>query len=209
MNRPCITSSQVLSLQVSPKFISSCSPGCPPCANGKLVQQGACVYLTVTITVKYSRLATEIPAHPCLNTHVALSREQCHSEPCTRVWKLCLDDWTALVLSWSEFSSTVWKLKVFNLQGYKMSDRCSPLQVDLHLKNFLFCSHTASLKSPSLRVKKLHQNQSPLTELPSPVMLQQSSQEPAFQDRLNAKLAEADKKAVAGFESDPYWFSCE
>lgn len=41
------------------------------------MQQGACVYLTVAITVKcditstfVSRMAIELLAHPCLNTHV-------------------------------------------------------------------------------------------------------------------------------------------
>jgi len=74
------------------KFSSSCSPGCPPCANGKLMQEGAQICLMVTIMVKYniaaislSRMATEIAVHPWPDIHVALSREQCHLEPCTGV----------------------------------------------------------------------------------------------------------------------------
>lgn len=141
MNRSCITSSQVLSLQVSPKF-TFCSPGCPLHANGKLMQQGAHVYLTVTVTVKYNIAATSVSR---MATSTSLSRRSSraeqravHSEPCTGVWKHSLDDWTALALSWSKISSIVWKLKVFKLQGYKMSDRCSPLQIHL---NFFFFSH--------------------------------------------------------------------
>lgn len=121
MNRPCISGSQVLSLWISLKFTFPCKPGSPPCANGKLMQQGAHIYLTVIVTVILHQHLS--PGWPQKHYHtlpwtLLLYWGQCHSEPYTGTWKVSLDDWIALTFSWSEFSSWIWKLKVFQVTRF-------------------------------------------------------------------------------------------